>query len=271
MGKLLGKIAIVTGGAQGTGEAVARKFVAEGCQVVIGDVRNQQGEALARELGDNARFVELDVRLEQAWHNAVMMAEKEFGGVDILINNAAVLKMAPIEETSFQDYQDVVAVNQFGPFLGIKAVIGMMKARGGGSIVNIGSTDGVFPGDQGLVAYGASKWALRGMTKIAAVELGQHGIRVNCVNPDAGNPMIGRPFFSEDEISDEQLLELGHRMAYRILRRQSPDKTRIDEILPMVLLLASDDGSACTGGDYPVDGGYSAGMSGLASLLGLDS
>ncbi|WP_146751126.1 SDR family NAD(P)-dependent oxidoreductase, partial [Pseudomonas aeruginosa] len=135
-------------------------------------------------------------------------------------------------------------------------------------IVNIGSTDGVFPGDQGLIAYAATKWALRGMTKVAAVELGRHGIRVNTVNPDAGNPFIGRPFFPEG-MSDEELLALGDKMAYRILKRLNPQRKRIDEIVPMVLLLASDDGSACTGGDYPVDGGYSAGMAGLAGLLDL--
>jgi 3alpha(or 20beta)-hydroxysteroid dehydrogenase len=174
-----------------------------------------------------------------------------------------------VEDTTLAEYERVVRVNQVGPFLGIRAVVPSMKRRGGGSIVNIGSTDGVFPGDQGLIAYGASKWALRGMTKIAAVELGRHGIRVNIVNPDAGNPLIGRPFFPPEVVSDEQLLSLGDRMAYRTLRRLRPDRRRIDEIVPMVLLLASEDGSACTGGDYPVDGGYSAGMSGLAQFLGL--
>ena len=269
-GKLDGKVALVTGAAQGLGEGIARRFVAEGARVLIADIRVAQGEALARELGAQARFVELDVGDQAQWQRVVREAEQQWGGIDVLVNNAAVLVMAPVEETTFADYERVVRVNQTGPFLGICAVVPGMKRCGGGSIVNIGSTDGVFPGDQGLLAYGATKWALRGMTKIAAVELGRFGIRVNVVNPDAGNPLIGRPFFPPEVISDEQLLELGNRMAYRILRRHSPDRRRIDEIVPMVLLLASDDGSACTGGDYPVDGGYSAGMAGLAQLLGLD-
>ena len=268
-GKLAGKVAIVTGAAQGTGAAIARRFVAEGARVIVGDIRVEQGEALARELGADADFLELDVSQESHWTRAVAQAEKRFGGVDILINNAAVLVLAGLEETTLSDYERLVRVNQIGPFLGIRTVVPGMKRRGGGSIVNIGSTDGVFPGDQGLIAYGATKWALRGMTKIAAVELGRHGIRVNIVNPDAGNPLIGRPFFPPEVISDEQLLELGDRMAYRVLRRLRPDRKRIDEIVPMVLLLASEDGSACTGGDFPVDGGYSAGMAGLAQLLGL--
>ena len=155
-GKLEGKVAIVTGAAQGTGEAIARRFVAEGAQVVLTDVRVEQGNAVARELGANASFIELDVGNEAHWTRAIAHAEQLYGGVDILINNAAVLVMAPLEATTLSDYERVVRVNQIGPFLGLKAVVPIMKRRGGGSIVNIGSTDGVFPGDQGLIAYGAT-------------------------------------------------------------------------------------------------------------------
>ena len=268
-GKLEGKVAIVTGAAQGTGAGVARRFVAEGAQVLLGDVRVEQCRALASQLGAQAESIELDVGSEEHWQRAVERAETRFGGVDVLVNNAAVLVLAAVEDTTLADYERIVRVNQVGPFLGMRAVIPAMKRRGGGSIVNIGSTDGVFPGDQGLIAYGATKWALRGMTKIAAVELGRHRIRVNIVNPDAGNPMIGRHLFPQDVLSDAQLVELAEKLAYRVLPRHRPDRSRIDEIVPMVLLLASDDGSACTGGDYPVDGGYSAGMSGMAQLIGL--
>ena len=268
-GKLEGKVAIVTGAAQGTGEAIARRFVAEGAKVVLADVRIEQGKAIAEQLGPNASFFALDVGNESQWMHAVEHTERLFGGIDVLVNNAAVLVLAPLEATTLADYERVMRVNQVGPFLGIRSVVPAMKRRGGGSIVNIGSTDGVFPGDQGLIAYGASKWALRGMTKIAAVELGRHGVRVNCVNPDAGNPMIGRPLIPVEIMSDEKLIEVGDRMAYRVLRRLRPDRKRIDEIVPMVLLLASDDGSACTGGDYPVDGGYSAGMAGMADFIGI--
>jgi 3alpha(or 20beta)-hydroxysteroid dehydrogenase len=267
-GKLAGKVAIVTGAAQGTGEAIARRFVAEGAKVVIGDILADAGQAVAAELGDDAIFAELDVGDEAHWARVIETTEKTFGSPNILINNAAVLVLAPIEDTTAADYQRCVRVNQFGPFLGIRAVTPIMKRLGGGSIVNIGSTDGVFPGDQGLIAYAATKWALRGMTKVAAMELGRYGIRVNTVNPDAGNPFIGRPFFPEG-MSDEALLELADKMTYRTLRRLNPGRNRIDEIVPMVLLLASDDGSACTGGDYPVDGGHSAGTAGLAGLLDL--
>jgi 3alpha(or 20beta)-hydroxysteroid dehydrogenase len=267
-GKLSGKVAIITGAAQGTGEGIARRFVAEGAKVLIADILVAAGRALAADLGPNALFAELDVGDEEHWARAIDLVEKTFGGPNILVNNAAVLVLAPIEDTTLAEYEHAIHVNQIGPFLGIRAVTPIMKRLGGGSIVNIGSTDGVFPGDQGLIAYAATKWALRGMTKVAAVELGRHGIRVNTVNPDAGNPFIGRPFFPEG-MSDEALLELGDKMAYRILRRLHPERKRIDEIVPMVLLLASDDGSACTGGDYPVDGGYSAGMAGLAGLLDL--
>lgn len=267
-GKLAGKRALITGSAQGLGEAIARRFVAEGARVLIADIRVEQGKALAAELGAAARFVELDVGSEAAWRAAMDLAMREYGGLDILVNNAAILVLAPVEATPLEDYERCIRVNQIGPFLGIRTVVPFMKSNGSGSIVNIGSTDAVFPGDQGLIAYAATKWALRGMTKTAAVELGRHGIRVNTVNPDSGNPLIGRPFFPP-EVTDEEILELGYKMAYRTLKRFHPEKKRIDEVVPMVLLLASDDGSACTGGDYPVDGGYSAGLAGLAGLLGL--
>jgi 3alpha(or 20beta)-hydroxysteroid dehydrogenase len=267
-GKLEGRVTLISGAAQGLGAAVARRFVAEGATVLIADVRIEQGKALSGEIGDAARFVELDVGDEGAWQRAVDGAVSEFGRLDVLVNCAAILVLAPLEQTTLEDYERSVRTNQIGPFLGMRTVTPVMKKGGGGSIINIGSTDGVFPGDQGLIAYGATKWALRGMTKIAAVELGRHGIRVNTVNPDSGNPLIGRPFFPP-EVSDAEIIELGGRMAYRTLKRLHPSRRRIDEIVPMVLLLASDDGSACTGGDYPVDGGYTAGMSGLADLLGL--
>lgn len=266
--RLEGKVALITGAAQGTGEGIARRFVAEGARVVLGDVLAKKGKAVADELGEVARFAPLDVSSEESWREAVALAQSAFGGLDILINNAAVLVLSPIETTTLADYEHAVRVNQVGPFLGIRTVAPVMRSAGGGSIVNIGSTDGVFPGDQGLIAYAATKWALRGMTKVAAVELGRHGIRVNIVNPDAGNPLIGRPFLPP-EVSDAQLLEIGDRMAYRILKRLNPDRQRIDEIVAMVLLLASDEGSGCTGGDYSVDGGYSAGTVGLADFIGL--
>ena len=182
-GKLNGKVAIVTGAAQGTGEAIARRFVAEGAQVLIADVRVEQGEAVARELGPAAEFVELDVGNEAALGargGACRAALRRHRHPDQQRRRA---RDGAARADDLADYERVVRVNQIGPFLGMRAVVPGMKRRGGGSIVNIGSTDGVFPGDQGLIAYGASKWALRGMTKIAAVELGRHGIRVNVVNP----------------------------------------------------------------------------------------
>lgn len=264
MPRLDNKIAIITGAAQGTGEAIARHFVAEGAQVVIADLQAEAGQALAQELGPNACYSQLDVSDEDQWQATVKQTIEVFGEPTVLVNNAAILYMAKAEETSKATMEQIVAINQIGPVLGMQAVLPSMKRVGSGSIVNIGSIDGVLPGAHGILAYSASKWALRGITKVAALEWGEYGIRVNIVNPDSGNPMMSRPFVPEG-VSDEQLLKGAKSLWTKTLKlQQQPQqkqRQRVDDIAQMVMFLAADESSACTGGDYPVDGGYTAGIS----------
>ena len=256
MGRLEGKVGIITGAAQGTGAAMARRFAAEGAQLVLGDVKGDAGREVARSIGDQARFVDLDVRDEASWADAVQVAVDTFGGVDVLVNNAAVLLLSAIDTTSRADFLRVVEVNQLGPYLGIQAVLDPMKAGGGGSIVNIASTDGL-KGMNGVSAYASTKWAVRGITKAAAVELGRHRIRVNAVCPEAGNPNMSAEFIP----GNPDLSEIPHQMMQEILRapEDSLPTSRIDDVVSMALFLASDEAMSCTGGDYVVDAGLTAG------------
>jgi 3alpha(or 20beta)-hydroxysteroid dehydrogenase len=247
VGRLDNKIAIVTGAAQGQGAAIATRFVSEGAQVVLGDVVDEPGKQLADELGDNAVYIHHDVTDEGSWDEAVRVARDSFGPPNVLINNAGVMKWAPLEETALDDYVVVIRVNQIGCFLGMRAVIGSMKEAGGGSIVNTASTAGL-EGNAGSIAYSASKFAIRGMTKTAALELGKYNIRVNDVCPGGINTQMGNPLNqTEDEMN--------------AIFRRFPLK-RIgtpEEIAAMMVFLASDESSYCTGADFVVDGGYTIG------------
>jgi 3alpha(or 20beta)-hydroxysteroid dehydrogenase len=256
MGRLDGKVAIITGTAQGTGAVMARRFAAEGAKLVLGDVKGEAGREVAAAIGPRARFVDLDVRDEAAWAHAVDTAVETFGGVDILVNNAAVLLLAAIDTTSRADFLRLVEVNQLGPFLGIQAVLGPMRARGGGSIVNISSTDGV-KGMNGVAAYASTKWALRGITKSTAVELGRYRIRVNAVCPEAGNPHMSAEF----QTVKHDLTDVPHRMMQEILRAPegSVPTSRLDDVVAMALFLASDESMSCTGADFVVDAGLTMG------------
>src|SRR5580692_11104670 len=183
MGRLDGKVALITGGARGMGKSHVRHFVAEGARVVFGDVRDDQGRYVAAKLGEQScRYLHLDVTSEDDWAVAVAATEETFGRLDVLVNNAGILTFAPIAEMTLNSFRRVLEVNAVGCWLGMKAVIEPMKRAGGGSIVNISSIEG-FAGAAGLSAYSASKFAIRGMTKVAAQELGQFGIRVNSVHP----------------------------------------------------------------------------------------
>src|SRR5687767_11175824 len=186
MGRLDGKVVIVTGAARGTGAATAQVLVEEGARVVLGDVDAEGVAAQAERHGKSTRWLALDVGSEEAWARAVALALSEFGAVDGLVNNAAVLHLAAIEDTRAADFERLVRVNQIGPFLGIRAVVAPMREQGRGSIVNVSSVDGL-AGKNGVVAYASTKWALRGITRVAALELGRWGIRVNTVCPEAGS------------------------------------------------------------------------------------
>jgi 3alpha(or 20beta)-hydroxysteroid dehydrogenase len=249
MGRLDGKVAIITGGARGQGEAEARLFVAEGARVVIGDVLDAEGEAVASELGDAAVFAHLDVTDEEQWNAAVVLAEERFGSVNVLVNNAGVLLFQAIHKTDPAEFDRVIRVNVHGTFLGIRAVTASMTRAGGGSIVNISSTAGL-QGLPYLGAYVASKWAVRGLTKTAAIDLGHKGIRVNSVHPGGiDTPMLAdtdgdAPFYKRLPVS---------RMG------------TADEAARAVLFLASDEASYTTGAELAVDGGATCGDLGIMS------
>ena len=248
MSRLAGKVAIVTGGARGMGEATVRLFVENGAKVVIGDVLDEDGQALADELGDAADFVHMDVSQQQDWDNAIARAQS-FGDYNVLVNNAAILHMASITDTSEEDYLRVVRVNQLGTFLGIRSSIEPMKAAGGGSIVNVSSIDGLHSA-AGLCAYSSSKWAVRGLTKNAAIELGQYGIRVNSVHPGGiWTAMGGKGSMSEEEMSQSVYSEF-----------PIPRVGRPEEVAYVSLFLATDEASYSTGSEFVADGGWFTGM-----------
>jgi 3alpha(or 20beta)-hydroxysteroid dehydrogenase len=247
MARLDGKVAIITGAARGQGASHARAFVAEGAKVIIADVFTDAGEFLAAVLGDNAIFVKLDVTDRDNWNNVIEEAEHKFGPVNVLINNAGIFRTAPIEEVTEEDYRLIISINQVGPFLGMKAVLPSMKKAGGGTIVNISSIGGL-GGSLNGVAYVASKHAVRGMSKVAALEFAQHGIRVNTVYPGAINtPMIQQGSATDQSVVEAMLATIPmHRVA------------EPDEVSKLVLFLASDESSYSTGADFVIDGGVTA-------------
>lgn len=222
------------------GEAESRLFAEQGAQVIIADVLDQQGKELARSIGNNASYVHLDVSSETNWTQVIAEIEDSHGGLDILINNAGILRMAAIEDTTLDEYMTVVNVNQVGTFLGMRHAIPLLKKKDSSSIVNISSYDALF-GSNSMISYAASKWAVRGMTKVAARELGQHGIRVNSVHPGGiATPMIG----------DTESWDHNTRKKIPLYRGGLPE-----EVAKTVLFLASDLSSYTTGAEFSVDGG----------------
>ena len=255
MSRLAGKVAIVTGAARGTGEVVARRFTREGAKVVVADVLDELGGAVARDLGEDALYQHLDVGDEGDWGRGIAETLRRFGRLDILVNNAAVLHMAPILETTAEDFLRVVRVNQLGTFLGIRAVGDAMKAAGGGSIVNVSSVDGL-RGQNGVVAYASTKWAVRGITRVAALELGRFGIRVNAVCPEAGSPHMVAPYMPLGVDAEKVLPHMQPALAYQ---RRRPLAELLDDVANVILFLASDESRSCTGSDFPCEGGNTAG------------
>jgi 3alpha(or 20beta)-hydroxysteroid dehydrogenase len=246
-GRLSGKVALISGGARGQGAAEARAFIAEGAHVVIGDVLDEEGEQLANELGSAAHYVHLDVTSEEDWAAAVAATVATFGSLGVLINNAGIMRLGPLDSQPTDDYRAVIEVNQFGCYFGMRAAIPALRANGGGSIVNTSSING-FIGLAGTTAYGASKFAVRGMTRTAALELGHENIRVNAVCPGTiDTAMVSSPEFADVDkdayFADQPIPRIG----------------RAEEIAGMMVFLASDESSFCTGAEYLVDGGALAG------------
>jgi 3alpha(or 20beta)-hydroxysteroid dehydrogenase len=253
--RLEGKVALITGGARGTGEQTARLFAEEGAKVVLADVLVDQATAVAKDIGRDAACLRLDVTDEESWANAITQTVELFGAPTILVNNAGLLHMQALVETSAADVERLWRVNALGPFLGTKAVANVMHAAGGGSIVNVASVDGLTV-KNGLAAYAPTKWALRGLTRVSALELGQMGIRVNVVCPEAGGPGMRREF-TPDGIDPMDTLAFTHGVIPHNQKR--PGIEIIRDIARMILFLASDESLSCTGADYPVDAGWTAG------------
>jgi 3alpha(or 20beta)-hydroxysteroid dehydrogenase len=248
MGRLDGKVALITGGARGMGKSHVRHFVAEGARVVFGDVLDDKGAYVAAKIGDQScRYIHHDVTSEDDWAAAVALATDTFGALDVLVNNAGILRFAPIADMALTDFRRILEVNALGCWLGMKSVIKPMTKAGGGSIVNISSIEG-FTGAAGLSAYSASKFAVRGMTKAAAQELGQFGIRVNSVHPGGVLTRMVMDNAKTDRDGERFLenLPLG--------RFAEPG-----EISRLVAYLASDESSYSTGSEFVADGGILSG------------
>jgi 3alpha(or 20beta)-hydroxysteroid dehydrogenase len=244
-GRLEGKVALITGAARGMGATTARAFVREGAKVVLADVLPEVKE-VAQELGDVALAVTLDVTDEQQWRDVVAQAEQHFGKVDVLVNNAGVLLMDELGNTSTDTYNKVNDVNALGCFLGMRETAPAIARAGGGAIVNMSSCEGL-GGNRFLVAYTGSKFAVRGMTKAAAIELADKGIRVNSVHPGGIDTPMVRHF-----VPDEKSLQwVGNQVPMKRTGRP-------EEVSEVVLFLASDQASYVTGAEIAVDGGATA-------------
>jgi 3alpha(or 20beta)-hydroxysteroid dehydrogenase len=241
MGRLSGKVAIVTGGARGQGASHVRVMVREGAKVVLTDLLVEQGEALAAELGAAAKFIRQDVSSPADWDRVIAETEAAFGPVNVLVNNAAITFLKPFEETTFEEYQKVILINQTSVFLGMKAVAPSMRRAGSGSIVNISSIV-AGKGIVGNMAYTAAKAAIVGMGKVAALELVGDNIRVNTILPG----MIRTPMV--EEVPAERLAEFNAGIPMKRMATTA-------EVSNLAVYLASDESSYSTGSDFVVDGG----------------
>ncbi len=235
-----GKTVLITGGSGGQGAAEARAFARHGARVIIGDVKDKDGEALAKEI--KADYRHLDVTSEKEWQALIAFAQEKFGALHVLVNNAGISLRKSIGATTRDDWDRVLGVNLTGPFLGIRAAAPLMRDSGGGAIINIGSTAGI--NGQFSAPYSSSKWGLRGLTKSAAMEYADWNIRVNAVHPGVlYTPMTaGADHFIE---AMTEVTALGRPAS-------------VEDVANCVLFLASEEGSYLTGIDLPVDGGFTA-------------
>ena len=239
--RLAGKVALVSGGARGMGASHVRTMVAEGAKVVFGDILDDEGKAVAAEFGDEVRYVHLDVTKPEDWEAAVAAAISEYGGIDVLVNNAGIINVGMIEDYALSEWQRILDINLTGVFLGIRAVVKPMKEAGRGSIINISSIEGM-AGTIGCHGYTATKFGVRGLTKSVAMELGPSGIRVNSIHPG----LIKTPM---TEWVPEDIFQTA-------LGRIAQPR----EVSNLVVYLASDESSYSTGSEFVVDGGTTAGL-----------
>jgi 3alpha(or 20beta)-hydroxysteroid dehydrogenase len=245
MGRLTGKVALITGAAGGQGAAAARRFTEEGARVVVADVNDEAGKEFAAGIG--AHYLHLDVSQEDQWAAGVEEVVETCGPPTVLVNNAGILHFALLTDTALADYLRVVQVNQVGCFLGMRAVAPLMVGAGGGSIINVSSVEGL-AATPALTAYTASKFAVRGMTKVAALELARKGVRVNSVHPGAIETGLLPTALGGQPVD---LTHVGKRVPMKRVG-QPP------EIAELVLFLASDESSYCTGAEFVAHGGVTA-------------
>ena len=247
MDRLVGKVALVTGGARGIGEGIVRRFVAEGARVMITDVLVAEGQALADELGAAAAFLKHDVVSRAEWDAVLAATEAKFGKLDILVNNAGVIVFKKLDDLTEEDMRRIIDINLMGTMIGTQAAIPALERAGGGSVINMSSADGI-AGANSLTAYCASKFAVRGFTKAAALELGPRKIRVNSIHPGG----IVTPLSNPTNVPRDQY-DKGFRI-YAAQRAGDPH-----DIGAAAAYLASDDASYCMGTELLVDGGLTAG------------
>ena len=245
MGRLDGKVALITGGARGQGAQEARLFAEHGAKVVLTDVLDVEGKQTAADIGGHASYHHHDVTSESDWTGIVESVIAEHGQLDVLVNNAGILSIAPLVMTTEDDYRRVIDVNQIGVFLGMKAVVPHMVERQQGSIINISSVAGLM-GSPGMIAYGASKWAVSGMTKSVALEVAPFGVRVNSIHPG----IIVTPMLEE--------FEKWGIMGNVIERVPVGRKAEAAEVANLALYLASDESAYSTGSEFIIDGGLTA-------------
>jgi 3alpha(or 20beta)-hydroxysteroid dehydrogenase len=245
MARLQNKVALITGGARGMGEQEARLFAVEGAQVVITDVLDDDGKQAAADIGAAATYHHHDVTQESEWTSVVEAVLGEHGRIDVLINNAGIFRFGATTTTTEDEYRQIIDVNQVGVFLGMKAVLPHMIERRSGSVINISSVAGLM-GSPGMIAYGASKWAVRGMTKAAAKEVAGFGVRVNSIHPGIIDTAMGQQFEDAGVMPVVlQQVPVG-RLAEAV------------EVARLALYLASDDSAYSTGSEFVVDGGMTA-------------
>lgn len=243
MKRLEGKVAIITGSAQGMGAAHAKLFIENGAKVILTDLNEVKGKAFAAELGENAIFVKQNVASEEDWATVIAKAEETFGPVNVLVNNAGITMAKNMLDVTVEEYRRIVEINQVSVFLGMKTVAASMMKTGGGSIVNISSMNGLVAG---AIGYTDTKFAVRGMSKAAAINLAPMGIRVNSVHPG----VIATPMVVQEDT----------KAAVESFSQHIPLKrvAQPEEVSKMVLFLASDESSYSTGSEFVIDGGLTA-------------